>query len=268
MKTKLIAKRKHLLAITAIIALAVVAIITIAWNTRSTKADVDCSGPWWTSTDPTVYDACYAVDIGTKPNYDPVGALETATWIPGTTNDPGYTPGPFLPEPDELKTAYPAPYVPDNPDKGPLDPNWSGASTLWVDGAVPVGNNYMAWQELFVMTLPGNGASYVEISTGDTITVTTNPVIQTEVGFAGTGDPTYQKVWTDPQADGALYITNITNTDYTNTDPTIPYPGPQSVVFFTTASGQTGEFNMATGAWSFDTMGGPVPTPTAPPAYP
>jgi hypothetical protein len=256
-------KRKRLLAITAIIALAVVAVIAIAWNTHTTKADVDCSGTWWHSTDPVVFNACLAAQ-GPHNDVDPVSEEATAAAYPGTPIDPSFTAVPLLPEWSELTVVYSMPYT---SDLQPILPNYSGATTVWRDGSVPT-DDYMMWNEFYVLTSPGNGASYVEMGTGQVITITTNPTIKTLVSICGCGDAKYQKVWTDPQADGALYITNITNPAYTNTDPNVPYPGVQSMVYFTTKSGQTGNLNLSTGTWTFDTMSGSVPTPTAILTYP
>jgi hypothetical protein len=256
-----------------VVVVIVIAAIAIALSTRSTHANVDCSGDWMKSTDEEgVWIPCtQQLLASTSGADDPWAPLATAQTWPTYVYMPDYTPVPALPEQDDFKVIEAIPF---SPEMGAVPFNVSGVTTFWRDGSVPT-DDYMGWHELYVLTRPGNGASYIVTGMGAgaagvdgmVITTTTNPTLETMVGF-GTSDSKYQKAWTDPQADGALYITNITNPDYTNINPSIPYPGLQSVVSFTTKSGQTGHFDMSTEKWTFDTMSGQVATPTAPPAYP
>lgn len=91
------------------------------------------------------------------------------------------------------------------------------------------------------------------------------PTLETE-GTGGYSDTNqYERKWTCPQPVGLLHITNITNPDYTNTDPHVPYPGLRSVVYFATESDSwpTGRFDMATETWTFDPLNNyaePAPT--------
>jgi hypothetical protein len=194
---------------------------------------------------------------------------------PTARTNNNYNPGPNLPEPADFKRVHSIPYT---PDMGAITFQLSGLTTRWQDGSVP-SDDYVWWIELYVVTRPGNGAVYALTGTGGanmdgqvvTTDADTNPTIETMVGVTGDMGNKYQRVWGDPHPDGALYITNITNItnpDYTNTDPNIPYPGLRSVVYFTTKSGQTGHFDMATEKWTFDPVKVVVATPTAPPAYP
>jgi hypothetical protein len=198
--------------------------------------------------------------------------LATAQTSPTANVDHNYKLRPALPEQDDFKVVCSIPYT---ADMGAITFQLSGLTTRWRDGAVP-SDDYVWWTELYVVTRPGNGASYTLTGTGGanmdgqviTTDAGTNPSVETMVGVTGDEGNKYQKVWTDPQPDGALYITNVINPDYTNTDPNIPYPGLRSVVYFTTKLGQTGHFDMSTGTWTFDPMKGIVDTPTAPPSYP
>jgi hypothetical protein len=261
--------RRRLLIVVALSALFAISVMAIAWYTSPIHADVvDCSGDWYNSTDSAVVDACgkQKADAGATQMAADMATMTSQPWVLADTT---YTVGPVLPEPDGQKVVMPKPYDPENSTA----PEFSGSTTVWLDGDVPR-DDYTVWDELFVLTRPGNGASYYSLYPDHAvITVTTNPTLETIVfgsagGVTDGGEGRFQKVWTDPHADGALYITNITNPAYTNTDPAVPYPDLQSVVYFTTKLGQTGHFDMATATWTFDVMNGSVPTPTAPLAYP
>lgn len=263
------APTQRLLAVIALMTLVTAFGLAIAWYTNSTRANgVDCSGDWSRSSDVSLVNACgkqKGIAVATEIAAD-FATMNTQPWI---KTDPGFTPGPNLPEPAALKEVAASPWG-NNPNPSLPPIQFAGASTVWRDGAVP-DDKYTIWAELFVLTMPGNGASYDSLSpVQGVITVTTNPTLKTIV-FGGIGDSSmekYDKVWTDPQPDGALYITKVTNPDFTSTDPKTPYPGLRSVVYFTTKSGQTGHFDMTTEKWTFDVMSGTVVAPTPPLPYP
>ena len=190
------------------------------------------------------------------PQPDDASLLATQNAKPYVDTEPVLaSPVAVLPEPTEVTVIGSLPWYPEN---GAPPMGWSGATTAWLDGSTPT-DGYLAWAQLYVLTKPGNGATYFDIYAKNVVTTSTNPTIETYSLMGGT----YEKIWTDPQPDGALYVTNIINPAYTDTNANDPYPGLTSVVYFTTKSGQTGHFDMSTETWTFDPVRGIVDTPTA-----
>jgi hypothetical protein len=105
---------------------------------------------------------------------------------------------------------------------------------------VPNGR-YTAWSALYVLAFPDDGAN-----------ASSSLVTQILDGGGEDGSINYAKRWVCPQPIGAIYITSIVNPELNITDASTPYPGLQSVVYFKTETGQTGNFNMATETWTFD----------------
>ena len=126
-----------------------------------------------------------------------------------------------------------------------------GATSIWLDGSVP-NDDYTYWNPLYVITRPGNGHHTWSCADGDVV-VQTNPTLQTFVQVTIGGKEKYLHNWTCPRAVEALYVTKIVdsgriglNADGKN------FPGLNSIVYFTTKTGETGSFDITTQTWSFD----------------
>lgn len=148
---------------------------------------------------------------------------------------PNYRPAVLWPEPDVFKESKQVPV--EQVAGGP----WRGANSLWMYGSVP-NDDYTEWDHFYIFAKSGqNGA----------------PVLQTLVlNGRDSGERQYVHVWTSPRATGTLTITGITPsnggaTPTPSATPPHPFPGPSGVVHFTTSSGQSGAFDLATQTWTF-----------------
>ncbi len=250
MKTIPFLKRSWIIALALLVGTG--AIVLVALHSNPTRAGgVDCSGDWGSSPDPIVRNTCAEQKARDHLTIDQ--ELATVGAQPYVQVNVNYTPQPMLPEPDDLELVEQVSF---DPQYGAPPYWWRGVTSAWRDGAVPY-TDYTDWDELYVTSWPGNGITYTLSSQagGGVFTTTTNPTLETEIGGSVGGDPNesqYVKKWTSPLPVAKLIITNIVNPAYTNTNPAIPYSGLQSIVYFTTASGQTGSFSMATEVWKFD----------------
>jgi hypothetical protein len=250
MKTIPFLKRSWLIALVLFLGTGITILIVL--HSNPTRAGgIDCSGDWGSSPDATVRETCAAQKASNSLTL--AQEFATLTTQPYIQVYPNYTPQPMLPEPDDLKLVEQIPF---NGQYGARPYWWAGVTSAWRDAAVPY-TDYTLWDELYVLSRPGNGITYTLSSQagGGVFTTTTNPTLETEIEGSVGGDPNesqYVKKWTSPLPVAKLIITNITNPAYTNTNPAVPYPGLQSIVYFTTASGQSGSFSMATEVWKFD----------------
>ncbi|MEP6774428.1 MAG: hypothetical protein ABJA50_02435 [Chloroflexota bacterium] len=166
------------------------------------------------------------------------------------------TPQPMLPMPDYAKQVGEMKFDPYN---GAWPSHWRGVTSAWVDGGVP-STGYIDWSKLYVVARTGY-QNPKDIDPKAEPTRTNGelyPRINTDIlDGGGPGMGRYIKDWTCPQPIGDIVITNITNPPLSNiTDPSTPYPGLQSVVYFKAKdSRQTGRFDMTSETWTFD----PVP---------
>jgi hypothetical protein len=227
----------------------IAAVVPTAQVLPTLTATVTCPSDWYNSKDKALVEACSKLKEITSAQQR-VDELATMTAQPYYQTIPGFVPQVLLPPPDYVKDIHEMKH---DPYAGAWPQDWRGATSVWRDGAVPnVG--YTEWSELYVIARPGNGAQSTQPPTGDAATTNTNPTLETS-GFSSVSNGTdvnYGKRWICPQAVGAIYITNIVNPELNIPNASTPYPGLQSVVYFKTETGQTGNFNMATEAWTFD----------------
>ncbi len=237
--TKTFVRRTWFPTLAALALVAGIAIITMTWHSRPTQADpVDCSGSWWTSGDPVLITACSDQKVSAD---DQAWATEEAQPY---VDSPPVTEVLQLPEPNEARQVHEWVRDLNSPALGPVPREWKGATSVWRDGAVPT-TDYMAWTELYVVSRPTGAGPGSGLG---------GPTLETMLLGSVGGQSQYVRQWTCPQSVGALHITKITNPDYTNTNPKVPYPGLQSVVYFTTDSSSwpKGSFDMATEAWTLN----------------
>lgn len=241
-------KRIWLLALGFLVTITAITALAVLWTAHASKATgVDCSGAWYDSPDPVVKETCSREKAATT--LSQADEVATAAAQPYYQTIPGFVPQVILPVPPDAKVVFERKQDPYN---GPGPSGWKGATSTWRDGAVPSAD-YTSWDELYIIARPGSSAQLLP-AIGDTASTKANPTLETDVA-ASLGDGTdvkYRKRWGCPQDVGALYITNITNPELNIPDANTPYPGLQSVVYFKTKTGQTGNFNMATETWTFD----------------
>lgn len=124
------------------------------------------------------------------------------------------------------------------------------ATSIWFDGSVP-DDDYTQWDPLYVITRPGNGQHTWSCPDGDVV-AQTNPTLQTFVQVAIGGKEKYLHTWTCPRAVEALYVTEIVDTDRPGLDADgNNFAGLNSIVYFTTKTGERGSFDIATQTWNF-----------------
>lgn len=137
------------------------------------------------------------------------------------------------PEPESYKVIAPFPL---DMQRGP----WGDATSVWVYGGVPK-DDYTDWEFFYIIVRPGNDGHSV-IATG-----------------ALSNEPSTQKYthrWVSPRALGNLTITSIekpagwVDPALAPTPPAV-FPEPVGIVHFTSSSGVSGTFNLATQQWTF-----------------
>lgn len=211
-----------------------------------------CPDNWYESTDPAVLNACSYAKAIRSANEDQQ-AFEAAQASPYVQRIPGSSFVPELPQPENSKQIVDILLPTTNSDELQGRPGIAkNATSWWQAGSVPSAG-YSTWDELWILTFPGNGAIY-NGGDGATFVVNDNPTIVT---FPANSDAsathTYAHTWTCPRPVSTLVVTNIVRgvspglgADGTN------FVGLNYILYFRTKSGETGSFNMATETWTFD----------------
>ncbi|MDQ5825760.1 MAG: hypothetical protein M3441_16320 [Chloroflexota bacterium] len=254
MNTKLTRKRSWLpaAATLVIIGITIVAAILLIPQVRPTQSMIaavptakvvptqtialNCPSNWYDSQDKALVEACSKLKAAAIPQQQ-AAERATAAALPDVQTIPGFQPVTLLPPPDYATEVRELKHDPYN---GAWPPGWNKATSVWQDGAVP-NNRYTAWSALYVLAFPGDGAQ-----------TSSSLVTQILDGVGEDSTVSYARRWVCPQAIDAIYITSIVNPKLNITDARTPFPGLQSIVYFKTDTGQTGNFNMATEIWTFD----------------
>lgn len=219
-----------------------------------------CPSDWYDSSDPALRDRC-GREKGTRTAEQDRSRHQTQTAQPITPANPpapvpsvaAYSSPPpaLLPQPENSKIIRPVDWQTDLNGDRIMHCVARDTTTLWFDGSVPRGD-YTHWDPLYVMTRPGNGERAWSCGEGANVVVQTNPTLETFVELTIGGNEKYLHTWTCPRAVRTLQITSIVNTGRVglNSDGD-KFMGLNSIVYFRTADGESGSFDMANQTWTF-----------------
>lgn len=224
-----------------------------------------CPPDWYDSPDDSLRDRC-AREKGTVTAKQQESAKQTAVAL-ATAHPSAPAPAP-VPSTSAYASAQPRPTIP-RPQNSTITRavDWGtdlggdhilqcmmrDATDIWLDGFVP-NEDYTRWDRIYVVTRPGNGEHVLSCVAGENseTVVQTNPTIQTVVRDTVGSEKKYVHTWVSPKPVKALYITNIVSSGQTGIDfDGSRFEGLNSIVYFKTATGDSGSFDMTTETWHF-----------------
>ncbi|MDQ6644147.1 MAG: hypothetical protein M3Y76_06830, partial [Chloroflexota bacterium] len=220
-----------------------------------------CPPDWGSSSDPALVDRC-AREKGTvtarqfETEHQTAQALAAAHPPAPVPSVVAYSSPPplLLPQPENSKSIRSVDWATDLSGDSIVQCMVRGGTSIWFDGSVP-NADYTRWDSLYVISTPGNGEHMFSCTAGERtdIVIQSNPTLRTLVRFSFDGEGRYARTWTCPRAVKALYITGIIKGGRSGLEADgSKFEGLNSIVYFKTATGEKGSFDMATQVWHFD----------------
>jgi hypothetical protein len=235
------------------IVVACLLVVAAGFVRPSVAGDMACPDNWYESSDSAVLERCSEQKVIRAATEEQL-ARQQAEATPYYQTDPNSFSVPELPQPPDTRIIRDLLVVPTDPGEIQGRPGiLINATSAWQVGSVPAAE-YTSWEPLWVITYPGNGASYTVGGGSPTFTVPDNPALVTfPLNADQYAQTNFARRWTCPQPLVSLKITGVQagSTPGIGADG-VNFAGLNYIVSFEAENGTTGTFNMATEAWTFD----------------